>query len=406
MKKFVLAVVILVAIALALALYLKSTTPRTSAGARLPLTDVQRELLAAVPSSAQVFALIPTAAACRAKLIANPITRGPVMEWADRQQLPHSWMIGAADLVVWRSGNQTSYAIHLDPMRAVLVRMYLMLGSGPDARVSAGTLLINAAAGSPLGSERIDQLLSPIKDAGAGDAIVVQQDRGRGSFPPIGRPAVTLVQIGANDIVLTSLAPATPSAAQNATQTPRFARAALIAATFRQSPRVASDLDRLFLAKVSHLLDDGGSIVLYDVNAGTLLPRPDGVLIANATPENLETAAKIEEPVRAFGDLRTSGDQILLAFDKDSMDRYQKDSFVNGQWPTNDWAVRVDPKRTLPILEKLSDSAGLRLAAPRLYRSARDLRGWISYLSAADSIEAAHSTSGGTEELRVRIAAK
>ena len=62
--------------------------------------------------------------------------------------------------------------------------------------------------------------------------------------------------------------------------------------------------------------------------------------------------------------------------------------------------------RPRPLLEKLGDNTGLRLAAPRIYRSARDLKRWIGALANADSIEASQSTTATTEELRVRIASK
>jgi hypothetical protein len=54
------------------------------------------------------------------------------------------------------------------------------------------------------------------------------------------------------------------------------------------------------------------------------------------------------------------------------------------------------------MLEQISDNPGLRFLAPRIFRSAKDLRGWVDNLENARSIEAA--ASGG--ELRVRIATK
>jgi len=413
-RKFAIIVVIIALVIGALAFFLKATTPKTTAGVRFPLTPAQRELLASVPSTADTFALVPTAAVVRAKLIANPITRGPILDWAETAQIPRSWMIGDADLVVWRGAKQTSYAIHLDPLRAAVVRMYVMLGSGIDARVSSGTFLINAGAAEPLGLTRVDQLLASASRLGPADAIVVQQGRGSNGFPPIARPSVTAVQIGKDDVNLVSVAPLSGGQAPTPVQTgeapvlqrARFPQNALFSATFRQPPRVVGDLDRLFLARVSHLLDDGGSIVLYDVNAGTLLPRPDGLIVANNTPENQMLLKKIEEPARTFGQIRTTNEQLLVSFDKDSMQRYAIENFVDAQWPSNDWAVRLDPKRGVPLLQQLGDNTGLRLAAPRIYRSARDLRRWIEYLSAAQSVEAAHSVTATTEELRVRVASK
>ncbi|HEX7421061.1 MAG TPA: hypothetical protein VF505_14320 [Thermoanaerobaculia bacterium] len=415
MRKLAIVVLIVAFIAGALALYLEVTTPKASEGVRFPLTQRQRELLASVPANADTFALIPAAAVVRAKLIENPITRAPISDWAETAQIPRSWMIGGADLVLWRGEKATSYAIHLDPLRAAVVRIYLMFGSGIDARVTSGTFLINAGAGEPLGLTRVDQLLAGANGLGAADAIVVQQGRSSNGYPPIGRPSVTAIQIGKDDVNLVSVAPLSvgqallPVPGQAGVPVlhhPRFPANALLAATFRTPPRVIGDLDRLFLARVSHLLDNGGSIVLYDVNARTLLPHPDGLIVAKNTPENQALVKKIEEPATMFGEIRTTNDQLLVAFDKNSMQRYAIENFVDAQWPSNDWAVRLDPKRAVPLLEQLGDNTGLRLAAPRIYRSARDLRRWIGYLSAAQSIEASHSVTPASEELRVRIASK
>ena len=406
MRKFAIVVLILVVVAAAIAFYLKATTPTTSEGLRFPLNPTQRELIASVPANAEMFALIPTAAVVRAKLIANPVTRDPMLQWAETAQIPRSWMIGNADLVVWRSGKQTSYAIHLDPFRAAVVRMYLMIGSSVGANVSAGTFLINAGAGTPLGVARADEILALANGFGPADALIVQQGRGSSGFPPIARPSVTAIQIGKDDINLISRAAAKSAAPPPPAVHPKFPVNALASATFREPPRIVGDLDRLFLARVSHLLDDGGSIVLYDVNAGTLLPRPDGLIVAKNTPENQKLVKQIEQPARVFGEIKSTSEALLVSFDKDSMHRYEIENYVDAQWPSNDWAMRLDPKRVVPLLEKLGDNTGLRLAAPRIYRSVRDLRRWIGYLSAAQSLEASHSVGAATEELRVRIASK
>ncbi len=409
MKKFVVIVVILAAAVAAVAVYLVSTTPATSAGVRVPLSADQRDLLASVPAYADTFALIPKAAVVRRKLFANPVTREPLLEFAQRHQLPRAWMIGDADLVVWRSGKETSYSMRLDPFRAALVRLYLMFASGVDASVRSGTFLINAGASEPLGTQRLDQLLAAANGLGPADALVVEQESARGAFPPIARPSVTAVQIGADDAVLTSVAATNDTTAPDAARpstVPRFPRGALISAVFVNAPRIVSDLDRLLVAKVSRLADNGGSIVLYDVNPGTLLPRPDGLLIAAATPENLATVGQIESAVKTFGDVRRSGDRVLLSFDPGSMQKYAAETFVDAQWPSNDWAVRLDAKRAIPIADKLAGNVGLRIAAGRIYRAARNLDEWMQYLGGASSVEVSHSVGAQREQLRVRIASK
>ncbi len=415
MRKFTIVILtLIVAVAVALAavvIYLSTAVPAASGGVHFPLTPAQLDLLAAVPANAETFALIPAASAVRARLIANPLTRDPILEWIDKPQVPRPWMIGDADLVMWRAAKRTSYAIHLDPLRAGIVRVYLMLGSGLDARVSAGTLLINPAAGEPLGASRLDRILAVANGLPSADAVVVQQGPESNGFPPMPRPVVTTVQIGAEDLNLTSLS-ARVESPDRGPQTsepqpavrPRFPEGALLAATFRHPPRFVSDLDRLLMSKVSRLLDDGGTIVLYDVNAGTLMPRPDGLIVANATEQNEEVISRIEPAVRLFGEIRRKGSELLVSFDNESMGRYSAEAFANASWLSNDWSVRLDPQRAAPILKRLGDNTGLRLIAPRLYRSARDLRRWIDWLSSARSLEAAHSVNAATEELRVRVA--
>jgi hypothetical protein len=406
-KKLVIVVAVVAFLLGALAYYLQATTPSTSAGVRFPLTPEQHDLLASVPGSASTFALIPAAAVFQTKLFANPVTRDAVERWSQDQQLPRAWMLGSADVAVWRDGKQTGYAVHLDPVRAAVLRMSMMFLSSVQGRTPA-PILVNATASEPLGSQRLDQLLGVTNGLGPADAIVVQDERGSGSFPPIGRPALTAVQLGANDIVLTSVAAMTSTASAAAVEgaTPQFPRNALVAATFRERPRVVGDLDRLFITKVSQLLDDGGSIVLYGLNPGTLLPRPNGLIVAKDTPDNRSAIDRIRSAVETFGEIKRAGDHLLISFDHTSLKSYAADTLADAQWPSNDWAVRLDATRAVPLLDRLSRNTGLRFAAPRIYRSSRDLRQWLEDLSGAGSIEAAHSLSPGAEELRVRITSK
>ena len=98
--------------------------------------------------------------------------------------------------------------------------------------------------------------------------------------------------------------------------------------------------------------------------------------------------------------------QLLVSFDQRSLGIYINDAMVEAAWPANRWAGRIDPSKLNPVLRRLGDNPGLRFAAPRVYRSARDLRNWIDALEKAESVEAAESATGGVEELRVRIVSK
>jgi hypothetical protein len=398
MKTVLTIIVVLVLLLGGLVWYLHSTTPVESARVRFPLTAAQRNLIASVPDDADAFALIPTAAALHAKLAANPVTREPLREWSETVNIPRPWMLGAADVVVWKSGKTTRYAVTLDPFRALLARFYLRIYGGVDAQ----TFLINPPAGNmPARMSTIDTLASGLPEA---DVLVLQLDRSRGAFPPIGRPAITAIDVTPKDVVLISRA-AYPGAA-GAPLNGKLARNALMSATFNEPPRFLSDLDRLTGSSISALLSDGGSVVIYDIDTGTLLPRPKGVITTPASEKKREALSKIRDVAEAFGGVREESGQIVIALDRGSMTTFSAEEFAAAPWPATEWAFRGDAGRMVPLVEKLADNTGLRLAAPRTYRAARDLRRWVRYLEAAGTIEAAHSRPGTVEELRVRITSK
>jgi hypothetical protein len=162
---------------------------------------------------------------------------------------------------------------------------------------------------------------------------------------------------------------------------------------------------------VAPLLENGGSLTLYDVDTHKFLPRPMGVISVTDDPlrrQSFETFVNRVRQGESLGiHIRTAehGGSLLLSFD-DSIDIYLKDGFQPGSWPAGKWAVRADPRGLVPILDRLGDSIGLRIASPRFFRSARDLGHWIEALKGASVLEAADSDDGSAEELKVRIGTK
>lgn len=408
MRKLTIIAAVVLALVAAVIVYLVATTPKTSAGIRFPLTGAQRDLVASVPESAQSFALIPTAAALDSKLRANPVTAGAVENWEKMHSLPSPWMIGRADLLAWRDASTTRYLIRLDPIRAFVVRTYMMLGGDIGE-----TLLINAPSTQPINSADLAQILSLSEKLPPGDAFVVQRRGSRGAFPPIARPAVTSFSVTPDDILFTSRAQRDaeePTAVQS-TQPAQFPHNALITATFATMPRVVEDLNRVFGTRVSSLVENGGTIAVYDIDTHKFLPRPMGVIAVPDDPPRRtafdEFVAKVKQGESLGIHIQTAehGGALLLSFD-DSINPYINDAMEAGRWPAGKWAVRADPRRLVPILSRLGDSIGLRIAAPRFYRSARDLGHWIEALQGATVLEAADSEDGSAEELKVRISAK
>ena len=405
MKKFIIAVAVIAALVIAAIAFLHFTVPSRAAGLRFPLTPEQSELLASVPSSAQSFALIPTAAAVYGQLRANPITSEAVEKWSEEHRLPQPWLIGGADVVMWNSDEGASYAIRLDPLRALLVRIYLLLGSDIQGRWSNSTFLINAPVQAPMSAGEMSRIESFAVSLPPGDAFVVQRETDRSAFPPTRRPAVSSVQVEDDSVGFTTRAPADPAAVAKPLQV-RYARSALLDVYFASPPRAFEDLNRIFLTRISPLVSDGGGMVVFDVDTGTLLPRPKGVFVL---PPDEPRRDALQKLVRDSGGLIQTGEQngeLLLSFDTSSIGRYTGDQFDAPRWDANLWSIRLDPQRLVPILKRMGGSTGLRIAAGRTYRTVRQLGTWIGPLQEARSIEAASSASAGIEEMRVLITSK
>jgi hypothetical protein len=403
-RKFILLILVLVVIVGAVAIFLAATTPRTSDGITLPLPADQRELLSVIPSDADAFALIPTAAAAWKRFESNPITSEAAAKWKSDANLPSPWMLGAADLVVWRMGDANHYAFRLDPFRALVVRTYLLF-SAAEARVEGSTFLIGPpASGPPMADGVLSSLLDLAPAVPRADALVVQKGDAQ-MFPPIARPAVSAVSVGEREINIVSRARDREGIARPVRPVV-LPRGAVLSAWFGEPPRIVGDVDRLIPGKISTLLADAGSFVLYDIEGGRLLPRPRGLFVVPSTEQARAAAENIRRVAELVGEVEVRDNNILIALDDRSIPAYDAEQFSALALPSTEWALRIDPARMVPILHRLGDNLALRFAAPRVYRSVRNLRGWIGHLERAETIEAALARGAGQEELRVRIAAK
>lgn len=406
MRTFLIILLVVVAIVGGVAAYLAATTPKTAGTVHFPLSSEDRALLAHVPPAAEAFALIPTAAVLQAKLRANPLTAEPVLRWTEEHELPRGWMLGGADIVAWKSGKGTSYAVRLDALRALLVRLWLLAASNADASWDGSTLIMHSGEAAPGAAPAMtDELLRLAAALPEGDMLVVQRTSARGAFPPIGRPAVSSIRVTPAEVLLTSRA-ATDDVAESREIRATFPKNAMLSASFATAPRILGDLNRLTDTKIDALVDDGGSIALYGVDTGTLIPRPRGLIVIPADDEARAELSLASPMVDLVGETRDLGDRLALSFDRDSMRLYLEDTQVPATWPATRWSLRADPQKLVPVLRKSGDNPGLRFLAPRIHRGARDLRHWIDALERASSVEAADSVSGGVEELRVRVASK
>ena len=256
MRTFLVILLVIAAVLGALALYLYLTTPGDATPLRVPLAPAQRELLARVPASADSFALIPTAALLHRRLLANPVTRDMVVKWTSEQPVPSPLLIGGGDVVVWKIGKRTTYAIRLDPLRAFLVRVWMMWSSGnTNARWDGRMFIINATQAPPIDAQTLDELLQ-LANGLEGHVLAVQRNRARGAFPPIGRPSVSVVSVTPKELVIISrasgAAPSSPppspnrrasltkSSASSAPISPRSSKAAAASRSTTSTPARSS----------------------------------------------------------------------------------------------------------------------------------------------------------------------
>lgn len=404
MRTFIIILCILAAAVVAIGVYLAVTTPKEAAALTFPLTAAQQQMLAHVPADAEAYGLVPAPVVLMRELLENPVTREAVATWTEEHPLPPAMMLGHADAAVWRTGKTTSYAVRFDPVRALIVRTWTLF-STVDAHWAGRTLIVNCAdcaAGSPPPEVSNTQGLP---DA---DAFIVQRKDSRGAFPPIGRPALTAVRVDAKAIELTSRAAAKAGdvAALQPALRRDLPRSAMLAVAFTDPPRVLGDFDRLVAADIDALVGNGGTIALYKVDTGTLLPRPHAAIVVPASDASRAAVAKYRDMLELVGQSVESNGELVVSFDRNSAATYIKDARAPVPWPANRWALRMDPARMIPVLRKAGDNPALRFATPRIHRGARDLRRWIGALEHAESVEAAASVNGGFEELRVRVASK
>ena len=403
MRTFIIILGIVAALVVGTVIYLLVTTPEAAPPLRFPLTSSQEEMLRRVPPAAEAYAFIPSPTVLLAKLEASPVTREAVLRWKSEHALPPAAMLGRADAVLWKNGKTTAYAVRFDPVRAVIVRAWTMF-TGAETAWDGRTLIIGAEPSAPAASAPAELALA--RGLPEGDVLVVQREESRGAFPPIGRPAVTSALVAADHIDIASRAANGDIEAAVALPARQLPQSAMLAISFNEPPRVMGDLERLVAADVDARIGDGGTLALYGVDTGTLLPRPFAAIVVPADEDGRAAVARYDRVFASMGEVRESGGELVIAFDRTSAAQYLKDGRVPLVWPANRWALRMDPERLLPVLRKIGDNPALRFATPRVHRGARDLRRWMGALEQARSIEAAASVRDGVEELRVRVATK
>ncbi len=436
MKRTLLVVGITAAAIALVGIYLVATVPTTVTPVAAPFGGAATALLAQVPAGATDIAYARRASALYRKALADSIAGPPLRQWSDRAGLTHlPLLLGSADAVLWRfADGGFGFAARPDSMRRMLLHLYLSVSGRDDLSMENGALVMNAgetgASATPVVSE-LESLAAGLPPA---DLLVLQREGSRGAFPPIGRPAMTAIRLTGGSILLDSRSRAGSGEPDVQAALPFAPPAgAMLSIAMARPPRLAGELNRLFAPRVTPLLDQGGMLVVYDVDARSLVPRPVGLVVLRADDTHRAalsafvgslasmagSAAAISkrrvgtvevETRDAYGmrvETAETRSELLLSFDRSSIDRYLAAPARRAVDLTSAvWAAEVIPSIAAPVVGRLSLSPGFRILAPKLYRAASDLQRWMMALQGASGVEVRKDLTGGQQRLRVTIKAK
>lgn len=432
-KGCLIAIMVLVALLGFLAVIVLST-PASSEPVTLDASSLT--MLRMVPADADEITIIPSAAGLLRDLRDHPVTRDWIGDWQARNSgriLP--LLLGDADVVAWRRGEESGYVANPDGLRRSLVRMWLAVGRRAEGiRVSEGLLVVGAAT-QPLPPPDLAEFLAlagPLE----GHLFFLQRESSESPYPPIERPTVTAASIVENDILLRSRSRSSGPVPSRPLPIVAFPQNAMLATAAAASPEWLDRLDRVLPVKLTSLLDRGAMLALYRVDEKTLVPRIEGIVILpeGSDPEQLRSVldsvvprislgglGEVTESRRMVGgvevtrregfgyaiDTASHQGNVLIAFDKASMERYLADSVEPLDLPSDRtvWFVRVRPMMLSNAVDQLQDRKELALLVPDVYESIRELDRWLDYFHGVSSIVVARLGEAGYDVVTTTISA-
>ncbi len=433
-KGCLIAVMVLVALLGVLAAIVLST-PASSEPVALDASSLT--MLRMVPADADEITIIPSAAGLLRDLRNHPVTRDWIGDWQARnsgRMLP--LLLGDADVVAWKRGEESGYVANPDGLRRILVRAWLAVGRRAEGiRVAEGLLVVGAGATQPMPPPDLDEFLAlagPLE----GHLFFLQRESSESPYPPIDRPTVTAASVVENDIILHSRSRSSGTVPTQPLPIVAYPQNAMLATAAAVSPEWLERLDRVLPVKLNALLDRGAMLALYRVDEKTLVPRIEGLVILpeGSDPEQLRSIldsvvprislgglGEVTESRRMVGgvevtrregfgyaiDTASHQGNVLIAFDKASMERYLADSLETLDLPSDRtvWFVRVRPTMLSNAVDQLQDRKELALLVPDVYESIGELDRWLEYLHGVSSIVMARLGEAGYDVVTTTISA-
>ncbi len=434
MQKLLLILVILFLLfatgVLILALPLFSTPELTSWG-----NPGDRSLLQRVPDDAEEIVFVPRFATFFWAAQKNAVVARALAALPQDQMRYAPWLLGNADVVAWRRDKRWSFVARPDALHRGLISA---AGASQRGLVMDGEF-VSSGEMVPR-TDRPDQPFdAALIDSAKGQFFVWQSEDSSWSFPPIARPAFSAGIVKSDSLEISSRsgheAGQGPGAGGQLTQSPALSipTSAMISAVVSEVPEILSAADRLFPVNLERLFSEGGGLVLYDLEADGVVPRPRGVLVVPASDANRQIINGLFESVpdemiarilgsdaseRMAGSLRVrrrelagvtaesteDANQILLAFDNTSLDLFLASprgpaTLVSGEV----WRCRIEPNSFLPVVKELRDNKLLKLAARDTYRKVDRFYQSVKLFADAESLELSLRTATYGQQLQTLV---
>ncbi|HSN68396.1 MAG TPA: hypothetical protein VLV48_04070, partial [Thermoanaerobaculia bacterium] len=390
---------ILILLALLIALGAALVIPLFSEPAAPRLAD-RKDLLAMMgeaPADAETVIAIPTFAPAWRRF--SPLIAPLLKSEVDARSLDAaSWMVGSAPVAIWTGEGGWGAVARPDAVHRLLLRAAIPFISidvaveGPRVRFGS------------LGSADPRPPDPALAESLAGHLFVVHGEDG--SYPPMGRPALSAVRFGEGALQIVTRARVEPGAAVDPVRigAGSLPSNALLAARFAEPPPAVLAMAKTSPMRFERLLRDGGLVALYGVDDGGLVTRPliafsvpadeEGYremvaavdramargavgLLLGPQPEAARTVAGVtihhREGLGLTLEFARRGDEMLFSFDDESLERLLQAEMVPARNGAASWTLRARPRELLPALEEIGSSRGLRLLARGFSDSARDL---------------------------------
>lgn len=405
-----------------LALYLGA--PLLTKPQQLTYADALAELkplTRLAPADASHVVLVPRAASTYWALRRHDVTAQPVRRLEDSARLRAlPWLLGNTGVVVWMRRGEVGAASAPDPLRHFLVRI---AGAPMGVRVHEGLALVGATQGGFAPPSESPSLV--------GHVFVVHNRREQRGVPPVELPAISVVTIGEKIQLLTLGVRAQRSPTLTKAEV-RLPQAAMLAAAFAAAPLLVQRAEQTLPVEISGLLEGGGVVALYELQDERFLPRPRGVLILPVNDRSFDLLRRRLEalsPKLPFGiadqsrrdvvgqtvvrresfgftlEYTRRGDELLVAFDRTSLERFLADTVRSVAIPagTVEWFIRFDPRQLVPALERLREHAGLHVLLPELARPLDDFREAVQWIEQSSEVFAMKRDNGEAAVLEVTI---